>query len=293
MKNMSEKIDTIIINYNREDSILRTIKSIQSQDIETNILVVDDGSTDRSIELIANNYPKVKIIKNRINLGRSCSRNIGIKNIKNNKDILFIDSDVFLGSNCLGKLIKELDKNDIVFPELFFANNIKFYPFSENDYKFPLEGSAFIVREGLIGQYNIKFDENLKYAEDKDFFINCYSKGLKSKVVEGAHAFYTENKKDGDANKYFQDVSAKFYLLKKWSKQELKKVPSSHNINKYFLIKSFLAGLLNYNYFYHQDLTINQKIKKFFGNYKRFNASRIELINLFLKASHENSNRNK
>ena len=84
------KISVIIPTYNRADLVQRAIKSVLNQTKKPNeIIVVDDGSTDNTKQILKN-YP-VKILYQK-NKGVSSARNIGIKNAKY-EFIAFLDSD--------------------------------------------------------------------------------------------------------------------------------------------------------------------------------------------------------
>ncbi len=84
------KISVIIPTYNRARFVLKAIKSIQNQSLHVEqIIVVDDGSTDDTKELLQNENILYIYQKNR---GVSSARNLGIKNAKH-EWIAFLDSD--------------------------------------------------------------------------------------------------------------------------------------------------------------------------------------------------------
>ena len=54
----------IVVTHNRCNLLKRCLKSLQSQSIKlSDILVIDNGSTDDSVEFIKSNFKRVKIIK--------------------------------------------------------------------------------------------------------------------------------------------------------------------------------------------------------------------------------------
>lgn len=112
-------LSVIIISYNTKQLTIDCIKSIISsaKDISYEIIVVDNNSTDGTVELIKNsklksqNYnSKVKIIKNAKNEGFSKANNIGIKESKG-RYILFLNSDTIVYPNTLETMVKFMDKN--------------------------------------------------------------------------------------------------------------------------------------------------------------------------------------
>ena len=87
------RISVVIPLYNKRSSVLRALDSVLSQTFQPEeIIVVNDGSTDGSEELVIElNYPKVRLI-NQLNGGVSAARNRGIKEA-NGDWIAFLDAD--------------------------------------------------------------------------------------------------------------------------------------------------------------------------------------------------------
>lgn len=94
-------ISVIIPLYNKESSIAQTLQSVFSQDYsDFEIVVVDDGSTDNSVEIVeAMNDPRIRLIKQE-NGGPSKARNTGVKNAKG-EWIVFLDADDEMLPNAL------------------------------------------------------------------------------------------------------------------------------------------------------------------------------------------------
>jgi len=86
------KISVVIPTYNRVESLSRALNSILTQiEKPDEIIVVDDGSTDNTAELIKNHFPDVRYIFQKNN-GVSAARNVGIE-ASNYDWIAFLDSD--------------------------------------------------------------------------------------------------------------------------------------------------------------------------------------------------------
>jgi len=89
---MQHDISIIIPTYNRSYTLARALDSVVRQSTGyRQIIVVDDGSTDNTEELINSNYPQVDYVKQK-QQGVSAARNLGIKQAKG-QWLAFLDSD--------------------------------------------------------------------------------------------------------------------------------------------------------------------------------------------------------
>ncbi len=74
------KVSVIIPTYNRYYSLVRSLKSLLKSKIPPNeIIVVDDGSSDKRIKKIPERFPTVRLIRNRPPYGPQYARNRGLK----------------------------------------------------------------------------------------------------------------------------------------------------------------------------------------------------------------------
>mgnify|MGYP002520557749 FL=1 len=95
-------VSIIIVNYNTKELIKNCIKSIYqyTNDIEFEIIVSDNGSTDGSIEMLKSEFPNVILIENNANLGFGKANNKGLK-IAKGKYIFYLNSDTVLLNNAV------------------------------------------------------------------------------------------------------------------------------------------------------------------------------------------------
>lgn len=108
-------VSIIIPVFNVEKYIEKCIESVLVQDyIKLEIVIVDDGSTDNSIEVIKKySDSRIKVFS-KTNGGLSSARNYGIRN-SNGEYIFFLDSDDWIEPNTISSLVKEMnDGIDIV-----------------------------------------------------------------------------------------------------------------------------------------------------------------------------------
>lgn len=168
-------ISVIVVNYNYAKLIRRCIRSLLSQDLDKahyEIIVVDDASTDDSIEALDTfiKTGEIKIIKNKENLGIGASAQIGVANCRG-KYFVHVDSDEYVQPAFLYMLYNFLKFNPkyvAVSCDYFLTDNeeriISVESFKENGIACGLMFRTSYLE--VIDSYNPK----KKIFEDKDLF---------------------------------------------------------------------------------------------------------------------------
>ncbi|OHB66566.1 MAG: hypothetical protein A2Y77_14515 [Planctomycetes bacterium RBG_13_62_9] len=101
----------IIVSWNARDYLLNCLRSLANPVGHTQeVLVVDNASTDGSGEAVAEQFPQVRLIRNRENVGFARANNIGIKEAKG-RYLALINSDVIVLDRCLPRLLAFMDAN--------------------------------------------------------------------------------------------------------------------------------------------------------------------------------------
>lgn len=107
---MRLKASVIIPTYNRKEILHKTLLAISEQSISANnyeVIVIDDGSTDETEEMISQLKQKFPIhYQYQANSGRASARNKGIKLAKN-EIIIFIDSDIVVNQTFVEAHLKK------------------------------------------------------------------------------------------------------------------------------------------------------------------------------------------
>lgn len=110
---MNKFVSVIIPTHNRVSYLSECLNSLSKQDYENlEVIVVDDGSTDYTADIISKKFPDVKIIVNEMRFGAAYSRNLGI--LKSKGDfILFLDSDIeFIRENTITRMVSILEDDE-------------------------------------------------------------------------------------------------------------------------------------------------------------------------------------
>jgi len=104
-------VSVVIVNFNGFEHLPICLKSVT----ETNypnfeIIMVDNGSSDGSVEYVRNHFPRVKIVQNSVNLGAVIGYNIGIANSKG-KYIAILNNDIEVDRDWLIECVKAMEKD--------------------------------------------------------------------------------------------------------------------------------------------------------------------------------------
>jgi GT2 family glycosyltransferase len=111
------KIYIIILNWNKKDLTLDCLSSLEKIKIppkaQVSTLVVDNGSTDGSVEEIEARYKDIKILENKKNLGYVEGNNRGMEHALGREAdyVLILNNDIEVDKNFLTQLI-EVAKKD-------------------------------------------------------------------------------------------------------------------------------------------------------------------------------------
>ena len=240
------KISVIVPVFNSEEYLTECLDSILNQtfsDIE--IICVDDGSDDNSLNILKDYHKKdnrIKIISQE-NKGLSATRNVALENAAGDY-IAFIDSDDYFELNALedlyykttlydadftmSKLLNFDDKTGKSRPTPYF--DMKYLkemvgekPFNYSDvndvlFKMCVTAPGKLFRKDFIE--NIRFEEGLLF-EDSLFFIKCMLKADKVYF----HDEYIYNRRNHDSsitNSYFDQFSDVLIIYDKIA-EELRK----------------------------------------------------------------------
>jgi GT2 family glycosyltransferase len=201
------EVSIIIVNYNVKKLILDCINSVYTylKCVSFEIIVIDNNSTDESIEVISRAFPEVKIIQNQINAGFSEANNQGIEAAKG-KYILLLNPDTYLidsslcglisftkekGSEvlCAPKLLNSdrtlqhsawKDKNLIVLFQESFRYFNSAYP--AETYTLPqqvdnVSGAAMFFSKELVEKIGC-LDSTIFWMEDFDFCYRARKAGM-------------------------------------------------------------------------------------------------------------------
>lgn len=107
------KVCTIIVSYNFEKWIQPCLDSLRSSSVATEILVIDNASTDNTCNIIREKYSEVILIENTDNLGFGKANNIGLRYAIDNgfEYVFLLNQDAWIDNNMLKYLLNASQSN--------------------------------------------------------------------------------------------------------------------------------------------------------------------------------------
>jgi len=99
-------VSVIIVNWNTKELLKKCLASVyeQKKNINYEVIAVDNGSTDGSVEMVKDEFPEVSIIENSKNRGFAAANNQGIK-IAKGRYVLLLNSDTVVLDNAVAKCV--------------------------------------------------------------------------------------------------------------------------------------------------------------------------------------------
>lgn len=271
------KISVIIPIYNSSRYINKCLKSLNNQNFKHSfeIIIIDDASSDNSIEIIKKKKLKnVTILRLKKNSGPSSARNIGIKNAKG-EYIYFLDSDDTIKVYTFTKLYRAAKQNnyDIVFADkeriekkkdqrkniFLYKKDKKFFKkeillelkkrFYDPLYIGGLIGcTGRLIKRSLIVKHNLFFNEKLRIREDDTFSWKMFSYVRKVKYLKKKlYSYYINpNINTAISTGLAFNISVSHYkIMSNQVKQTLKKFNLTEREIKKFSDQSFIYSIIN------------------------------------------------
>ncbi len=239
------KVSIIVPVYNSESYLNECINSLLSQTLkEIEIILINDGSKDKSLEIL-NNFAlkdsRIIIISKVNNTGMSDARNLGL-DISHGEYIGFVDSDDYIQKETYEIAYKAAKKDNIDVVEFQYVNYYerkKIKPIINNN-NFDINGNIKEIKEcweeikieiwskiyknEFINKYNIRFVHDL-YGEDFCFNLMVFPRIKNIKFIPGIFYIYRRRKgqltKQNFLNKFKKMKKILYIIPKNWEKDNL------------------------------------------------------------------------
>jgi len=270
---VNELVSVIVPVYNVEKYLNQCIESLVNQSYkELEIILIDDGSTDKSGEICDFYHKKYKNIQvyHIDNNGVSNARNIGIKK-STGKYILFVDSDDYLNKYMIDKMVKKMVNCDMV-----------------------SVGYAYCYKDKTIDGMNIKSGlcdkERTKYELFQTDSINGFTPNKmfkRSIIINNKLEFNTKIKICEDllfCFEYVNNIDSSYIIDESLYNYRMRKTSATNRINPNELSIFYAYEIMSkidekvYSYNYNSYAYMYYKYKK---NLSKNNNFKIEKISFY------------
>jgi N-acetylglucosaminyl-diphospho-decaprenol L-rhamnosyltransferase len=105
-------LSVVIVSFNTRDLLARCLESLVEacRDINVQIIVVDNQSTDGTLGMLSSQFPTVHVLANTSNLGFAIANNLGMAHAKA-ETVLLLNSDAFICENAIRQGLEVLQRN--------------------------------------------------------------------------------------------------------------------------------------------------------------------------------------
>ena len=187
----------IIPVYNCEKYIIQAVESALNQTVACEVIVVNDGSTDLTHDILCSMADITYLIKP--NGGTASALNLGIRNSHGNW-IHWLSADDILYPDAVEKMLRNIDNNE----KIYYSNYDIINEYSEfiGEFIEPIErnfrtreerfkelmgnyygnGSSTMIHKSVFDKIGY-FDETLQHSEDFDFLLKAIKNGIDLKLI--------------------------------------------------------------------------------------------------------------
>jgi GT2 family glycosyltransferase len=218
-------LSVIIVNWNTRELLAKSLASVfvTIHKCSFEVIVVDNGSTDGSSQMVREQFPEVHLIENQENLGFARANNQAIRQCRGDF-VLLLNSDAFLMQGAVDRMMELSLINDqagIVGPTLFYPDGrsqrshgplptltsemislagfdkIRLWPIKRYRLPDPFEtgfvsGACMFVRRSMLQEIGL-FDENFFFfSEEVDLCYRAHKAGWKVFFIPFAVAIHIE-----------------------------------------------------------------------------------------------------
>jgi glycosyltransferase involved in cell wall biosynthesis len=200
MNNAPLRSTVLITSKNRREDLATAVKSALSQDANPEVIVIDDGSTDGTSEMIRNLFPEVRLFSYSDSAGLIKRRNEGTRLASG--DIIFsLDDDaVYSSPDTVASALKEFNSDSIGAIALPFIDVRKSPEIKQKPYDalrtwltFGFVGTAYAVRKDVfltVGGFN---EYLFHQGEEMDFSIRMMDQDKYVKLASTPPVFHFES----------------------------------------------------------------------------------------------------
>ena len=218
-------VSIIILNFNGINHLKTCLDSMQNQSFRNfEVILVDNGSTDGSVDFLKDNYPWVKLIELPSNTGFATGNNIGLRH-STGRYIVTLNNDTSVDAAWLVELIRAAESDDAVgmvasricvydHPDIIDSLGVRITPDGMSRGSFRLEryedvspkkyesvlmpsACAALYKKEMIEEVGFFDDDFFAYCEDTDLGFRCRLHGWNAILASDAIVYHKYSQTGG------------------------------------------------------------------------------------------------
>jgi len=248
-------ISIVIVNWNTRELLLDCLASVYAtvRTLRFEVFLVDNASSDGSVEAVRAQYPQVKIIQNEKNLGFAAANNKALR-IMQGKYALLLNTDTVLTDGAIATLFAYMENHEGVgmacgqllnadgtkqnsianFPSLLglLCNETvlrllwpRRFPSKRQEYRAPIEvesciGACLMVRKAAMEAVGLLDERYFFFLEETDWAFAMLKAGWKSCFVPEARIYHLQGRSAGhNVRARIMFYRARYQYFRKWFPQ--------------------------------------------------------------------------
>jgi len=228
------KVFIIILNYNGGEILKKCLDSIYREDYPNKeVVVVDNNSSDGSLDEVMEAFSKFNFIKNNQNIGFAAGNNVAIKwALEKMADYVFLlNNDALMERGSLKKLIEEAEKNPkvgLLSPVIYLGDSnrvwfsggeidwIRMRAKHQNDIVDTeyITGCAMLIKKNVFKTIGLLDEKFFLYYEDVDFSYRAKKAGFGLMIIPNAKVYHFEKSSQSIDKIYYLVISGIMFFRK-------------------------------------------------------------------------------
>lgn len=242
---MTPKVSIVTVNWNQFEDTCACLDSLIAQTgVMTDLIVVDNGSTDGSEARLREKYPQATIICSEENIGFARGFNLGIRVALNHDtdSIMIVNNDTLAEEDMIKELLGEMDDENVGVTSpliLYYSdptrvwssggeiNTLVLMPIdahhrdevlTEPVFRTFLSGCCLLMKKALIETVGLFDEQFFLYFEDLDYCLRIMRSGWRMKIVPSARLLHKVSLSSGGERspqeRFFISFSTVLYYRK-------------------------------------------------------------------------------
>jgi GT2 family glycosyltransferase len=228
---MTEPVCVIITVWNQVHNTIECLETVIAQDYEPiSIVVVNNGSTDDTVEQVSTKFPQVKLLNLPENLGPTGGYNKGFRYaLQQDFNLIFLlNNDTLLAPNCISELVVEAQSAPdigLIMPKIYYADDPKRIwnaggwdnpwnlevlrpandQIDEGQWNEPMDIDdapfcAVLLKRVLLETIDLPDESFFLYYEDRDFSVRARQAGFRLRLAPTAHIWHKVSASSGGSD---------------------------------------------------------------------------------------------